>query len=93
LMQAGGGFEFGIHYGRHVVFEYEGTVESGAASKAISSSVAKSLAGADPKGSTFRALDSNRGSAHRVVKVSKRQYEAWLAGVSARRARIAATAR
>jgi hypothetical protein len=96
LIPAGGGFEFGIHYGRHVEFEYESTGVSAAASEAISNSLVKSLAGPERKGSTSLPqlpMDSNRGPAHGVVKLSKSQYDAWLADVSARRARIAAAAR
>lgn len=96
LIRAGDGFEFGIHYGRQVEFEYEGTAVSSGASEAIPNSLVKSFAGPEPKESTFlpqSAVDSNRGLAHGVVKISKSRYDTWLAEVSARRARIAATAR
>jgi hypothetical protein len=95
-IRAGDGFEFGIHYGRHVEFEYEGTPVSSGASEATSNSLAKSLSGQEPQESTFlpqSAVGSNRGSAHGVVKVSKSRYDAWLAEVSARRARITVASR
>jgi hypothetical protein len=96
LIRAGDGFEFGIHYGRHVEFEYEATPVSSGASEATSNSLVRSLSGQEPQESTFlpqSAVGSNRGSAHGVVKVSKSRYDAWLAEVSARRARIAVAAR
>jgi hypothetical protein len=95
-IRGGGSFEFGIHYGRHVEFEYEITPVSHAASEATSNTLARSLAGAEPNDSTFLprlAMDSNRGPARGVVKVSKGRYDAWLAEVSARHARIGALSR
>jgi hypothetical protein len=89
----GDAFQFGIHYGRHVEFEYEITAASSASAQAISSSLPQSLAGTARGSSQLRGSDMTPagGAVHGVVKVSRAQYDSWLAEVLAHaRPRIAA---
>jgi hypothetical protein len=94
LVQDGDAFQFGIHYGRHIEFEYEVNAASSIDTQTVSNSLAQTLAGPQAKGSSLLpspAMNSDRGSVHDVVRISRAQYDAWLAVVLARsRARFVA---
>jgi hypothetical protein len=81
----GDAYQFGIHYGRRVEFEYEITAASSASAQAIANSLPQPLAG-PANGSSLLA---NGNTVRGVVKVSMTRYNEWLAEVSARR-RVAA---
>jgi hypothetical protein len=86
MVENGGAFEFGIHYGAHVEFEYEVTASSNASAKAVSQSLAISLGGptANPSPLLLRpGIAKDSSVVHGVVKVSRLRYEAWLAEISA----------
>jgi hypothetical protein len=86
-LQEGGTFEFGIHYGRRVEFEYELNTPASAGAESLSLSLAHSLAGPDvTESSRFPTSTMSRtdGGIHGAVKVSKARYEAWVAEVFAR---------
>jgi hypothetical protein len=91
LVQNGGGFQFGIHFGGHVEFEYEVTPSSGANAQVVGHSLGQSLAGPGAGASSFSARpDTTAGgdSVHGVVQLSKNRYDAWLKEVSARRSQL-----
>lgn len=81
LIEEGGAFQFGIHYGGHIAFEYEVT---GVDAEPISESLTRSLAGQDAKASSLlsRAVPGGGSSAvHGTVKLSRRCYDAFLAAI------------
>jgi hypothetical protein len=94
MVENGGAFQFGIHYGAHVEFEYEVTAPSNANAQDISNSLATSLRGPTAKASSRllrTGIAKNGDPVHAVVKVSRQRYEAWLAEIPARtRPRIVA---
>jgi hypothetical protein len=96
-LQDGHTFEFGIHYGRRVEFEYEVNTPTSAGAEAVSRSLVQSLAGPDVTGSShspaFGASQAD-GVVHGAVKISRARYDAWVAEVKARAdLRVAATLR
>ena len=86
MVENGGAFQFGTRYGVHIEFEYEISAASLANAQDVSESLVISLGGAIPNSFSFlrqpgiyKNVDVIRG----VVKVSRKRYEAWLAGLSA----------
>jgi hypothetical protein len=74
-------FQFGIRYGRKVEVEYEVTVPSGASAQSISNFSTQSLVAGNRNGSSPLPrpdLTAGRAPVHGVVKVTTKQYEAWL---------------
>jgi hypothetical protein len=87
LVQKGDAFQFGIRYGRHIEFEYEVNTASSRDTQTISDSLAQTLVGPQATGSSLLPPpDMNRdgASVHNVVRISRAQYDAWLAAVLAR---------
>jgi hypothetical protein len=86
MVENGGAFQFGIHYGAHVDFEYEVTASSNASAQAVSQSLAISLGGPTANPSTLLlrpGVAKDISVVHGVVKVSRSRYETWLAEISA----------
>jgi hypothetical protein len=86
-LQDGDTFEFGIHYGRRVEFDYEFNLPTSVGAEAVSRSLVKSLAGPDVmEASVSPASGSSaaNGVVHGALKVSEERYDAWLAEVIAR---------
>jgi hypothetical protein len=84
LVHAGTSFLFGVHYGRKIEVEYEGTVPSSEPAQTIRLSSLESLVAGNLKGSSLLphpALVAERASVHGVVKVAMDRYAAWLAEV------------
>jgi hypothetical protein len=81
IAQSGGAFEFGIHVGRRVEFDYalDSTVGSGVPSK----SLIPSPAPLEPKASLLPSLNiiASEASSRGVIKISMSRYRAWLAEV------------
>jgi hypothetical protein len=74
-------FQFGIRYGRKVEVEYEVTVPSGASAQSISNFSTQSVVAGNRNGSSLSPrldLTADRAPVHGVVKVTTKQYEAWL---------------
>ena len=89
----GDAFQFGIHYGRRIEFEYEITAASSASARATASSLSQPLAG-PANGSSLLASPDMTGDGNTmrgVIKVSKTRYNEWLVEVSARRRMAAAS--
>ena len=89
----GDAFQFGIHYGRRIEFEYEITAASSASARATASSLSQPLAG-PANGSSLLASPDMTGDGNTVrgvIKVSKTRYSEWLVEVSARRRMAAAS--
>jgi hypothetical protein len=86
-LQEGGTFEFGIHYGRRVEFEYELNTPASVGAESLSLSLAHSLAGPDVTESS-RLVTSppsrTDGVVQGALKVSRARYDAWVAEVVAR---------
>ena len=82
----GDAFQFGIHFGRHVEFEYEITPASTACTRIISDSLPQSLAGLKKESTLIPLADAMSGCnpIQGVIKVSIARYNAWLAEVAAR---------
>jgi hypothetical protein len=95
LTEDGDGFQFGIHFGRRVRFEYEITRASGDSPKPILVSLVRSLAGEGMKESRLIPTSETKGnglSERGELEVSRARYETWIEEVSARaRSRIATT--
>jgi hypothetical protein len=86
-LQDGDTFEFGIHYGRRVEFEYEFDTPTSVGTGAVSRSLLESLAGVGvTESSHLSASTTSRadGVVHGALKVSRERYDAWLAEVVAR---------
>jgi hypothetical protein len=87
VIESGDAFQFGVRYGRHIEFEYEVNTASSADAQTLSNSLAQSLGGPQGKGSPLLPapdLAKGGGAEHGVVRVSRAQYDAWLAAVRAR---------
>lgn len=87
LTEDGDAFQFGIHFGKRVRFEYEISRASGGSLKPISASLVRSLAGQAMKDSSFipASLSTSNGlSESGVLEVSRARYETWIGEVSAR---------
>jgi hypothetical protein len=87
LTENGDAFQFGIHFGKRVRFEYEISRASGGSLKPISASLVRSLAGQSMKDSSFMpaSLSNNDGlSESGVLDVSRARYETWIGEVSSR---------
>jgi hypothetical protein len=82
----GDAFQFGIHFGRQVEFEYEITPASTACTRIISDSLPQSLAGLKKDSTLLPLADAMSGCnpIQGVIKVSIARYNAWLAEVAAR---------
>lgn len=96
-LQVGDTFEFGIHYGRRVEFEYEFDTSRRVGADAVSRSLVQPLAGRDVTDSSqFSASTVSQSDrvVHGALKVSRARYDAWLEEVAARaRLRVAETLR
>jgi hypothetical protein len=82
----GAAFLFGIHFGRHVEFEYEITAPSRASTQAIPLALRQSPAGTQLKRSSLLPvpdLATEGTSIHGAVKISRSRYETWLGEVEA----------
>jgi hypothetical protein len=86
----GEAFNFGIHFGRQVEFEYEITPASTAGTRMISDSLAQSLAGLKKGSTLLPPADAISGTnpIQGVIKVSMARYSAWLAEVASRDGRL-----
>jgi hypothetical protein len=87
LTEDGDAFEFGIHFGRRVRFEYEITRASGGSVRPISASLVRSLAGQAMKDTSFMPGPESTGnglSERGALEVSRARYETWIGEVSAR---------
>jgi len=83
LIEEGGAFQFGIHFGGHIAFEYEVT-SSGVDAQLISESLTRSLASQDAKVSSLLSRPipgGGSGAVHGTVKLSRRRYDAFLATI------------
>jgi hypothetical protein len=78
--QPGNEFEFGLHYGRRVEFEYEVTFASSGSSRVGSDSL--TLSAVEHAGSTSLLPNLNRAgdanTLHGVIAVSMSRYKEWL---------------
>ena len=85
-LKDGDAFQFGIHYGRHVEFEYEITTNSSAATRSISDTLTRSLVGTEKGLELLPPIDmsTDNNTVRGIIKVSMTRYNAWLAEVSAR---------
>jgi hypothetical protein len=86
-LQDGDTFQFGIHYGRKVEFDYEFNMLMSAGAEAVSRSLMQSLSGPEATDSSHlpASIPSRGDSVVRgAVKVSRARYDAWLAEVIAR---------
>jgi hypothetical protein len=85
-LKDGDAFQFGIHYGRYVEFEYEVAGNSGTATRSISNTLTQSLVGPEAGLALLPPIDRSTGNntVHGIIKVSMTRYNAWLAEVSAR---------
>jgi hypothetical protein len=86
----GDAFQFGIHFGKQVEFEYEITPSSTAATRIISDSLAQSSAGLKKGSTLLPRADAISGSntIQGVIKVSMARYSAWLTEVVSRDGRL-----
>jgi hypothetical protein len=86
-LKDGDAFQFGIHYGRRVEFEYEITTNSSAATRSISDLLTQSLVGPEKGLALLPPIDlsTDNSTVRGLIKVSMTRYNAWLAEVSARR--------
>jgi hypothetical protein len=85
-LKDGDAFQFGIHYGRHVEFEYEITTNSSVAIRSMSDTLAHSLVGPEKGLALLPPIDmsTDNNTLRGIIKVSMTRYNAWLAEVSAR---------
>jgi hypothetical protein len=85
-LKDGDAFQFGIHYGRHVEFEYEITTNSSAATRSISDTLTQSLVGPEKGLALLPPIDmsTDNNTVRGIIRVSMTRYNAWLAEVSAR---------
>jgi hypothetical protein len=83
--------QFGIHYGRHVEFEYEVTTASSRAAVAVSASLTQSFVGSEKDGALFGPSDtiSEGNMVHGTARISMARYQTWLTKVLARSRRDA----
>ena len=85
-LQDGDTFEFGIHYGRRVEFEYAFNTSRSVGSDVVSRSLVQSLSGRELKDASVATASGSspeNGVVRGVVKISKERYDAWLAEVIA----------
>jgi hypothetical protein len=83
----GDAFQFGIHLGRRVRFEYEITRASGGSPQPIFDRLVRSIAGEGTKHASLLAASeasTDGGSERGELQVSRARYEAWIKEVSAR---------
>ena len=86
LVQDGDTFQYGIHYGRDIEFEYGVNTALSTDAEAMPLSPAQPLGGPQMKESSLLPVADtarDRGSAHEVVKISRARYDTWLAGIQA----------
>jgi hypothetical protein len=85
-LKDGDAFQFGIHYGSHVEFEYEIKTNSSVAARSISDTLTQSLVGPEKGLALLPPLDmsTDNNTVRGIIKVSMTRYNAWLAEVSAR---------
>jgi hypothetical protein len=82
LVRAGTSFLFGVHYGKKIEVEYEGTVPSSESAHTSANSSLESLVAGNLKGSSLLPhpdLAAERASVRGVIKVAMDRYAAWLA--------------
>jgi hypothetical protein len=95
-LQDGDTFQFGIHYGRRVEFEYEFHTPTSTGAEAVSRSLMQSLSGPEATESSRLPASTTSGTdgvVRGAVKVSRARYDAWLTEVMARaKHRVAAAA-
>jgi hypothetical protein len=87
LARSGDTFEFGLHYGRGVEFEYDATVASTEASRpgldSHSQAPVEPASGASLIPVLNTAVDAH--TLHNIIEVSMSRYKAWLAEISGAR--------
>ncbi|HEY1965100.1 MAG TPA: hypothetical protein VGG59_09225 [Acidobacteriaceae bacterium] len=95
FLRDGDSFEFGIHYGRRVEFEYEFNTPRSVGADAVSRSLVQSLAGRNAAESAQLPASTVTRSdrvVHGALKVSRARYDAWIEEVMARASLRVATA-
>jgi hypothetical protein len=87
LARSGDAFEFGLHYGRGVEFEYDATVASTEASRPGMDSHRQAPVEPASSASLMPVLNTAVGahSLHNIIEVSMSRYKAWLAEISSAR--------
>ena len=84
LVHAGTSFLFGVHYGKKIEVEYEGTVPSSEPAHTFANFSMESLVAGNLKGFSLLPhpdLTGERASVRGVIKVAMDRYAAWLAEV------------
>lgn len=84
LVHAGTSFLFGVHYGKKIEVEYEGTVPSSESAHTFANSSMESLVAGKLKEFSLLPqpdLTGERASVRGVIKVAMDRYAAWLAEV------------
>jgi hypothetical protein len=83
LWESGGEFEFGLHYGRHIAFEYEVTMASTHGGHSGRASLLPSSAESAKHASLLPALNmiGDADTLHGVIEVSVSRYKEWLAEI------------
>ena len=84
LAEAGGSLAFGIHYGRHVELEFAIDLHSKSDTTSLPDPVSQPVPGLHNQESLLSPGLSTIGDpvAHRVLKLSKTQFENWMAQAS-----------
>jgi hypothetical protein len=88
LVEEKDAFQFGIHYGARVEFEYEITSAHGNSAETISNTISRSLNGETGIESSLLPdphMTAGRASTRASVKLSRARWEAWVAEVSAQK--------
>ena len=90
LARSGDTFEFGLHYGRGVEFEYDATVASTEASRPGLDSHRQALVEPASSASLMPVLNTpvDAHTLHNIIEVSMSRYKAWLAEISSARFRV-----
>jgi hypothetical protein len=83
LAQSGDAFEFGLHYGRRVKFEYEATGAPTATSRPSLDSLRQGTVQSAKYASLLPALSvaGNADTLHHVIEVPMSRYKAWLSEI------------
>jgi hypothetical protein len=90
LARSGDTFEFGLHYGRGVEFEYDATVASTEASRPGLDSHRQAPVEPASSASLIPVLKTavDAHTLHNIIEVSMSRYKAWLAEISSARFRV-----